>query len=375
MAATESQKRNALNWLTGRVRKATRVVRFDGPVRGVPSFCACCGRRPAGSSRAERRRADGQSIIVPYCAECHRHACATATRTLAVGLSSALLSLTAALTLPLCYEWMSAALYLLAMALLVGAPLALGGLVASGPGDPPHAPGRAAWWLRDGTLACIDERWAEDLAELNRATVTVASAAERLWSPWMLAAPVAVLVACPFVIDYLRPEVRVLNLTEQRMVLFVEGRRLAFIGPSSAESPSSGVDIRVPAGSRTLEARSVDGSSLERSVVRLQAGRQHLFAPGSPEYCFWLERTSYGRQGSFTARTQPLAGPSRFWTLPDDVDTWFSPNPPAASGDAVSTGGALTALRQGRCLDGPERPRPEEAGPTTGDLAGRGGGL
>ena len=119
--------------------------------------------------------------------------------------------------------------------------------------------------------------------------------------------------------------------------------------PASAattESASAGVDVTIPAGWRDLEARSIRGERLATARVRIQAGRQHLFAPGSPGYCFWLESTTYGRRVGAT-RIEPLEGHGRFWTLPQGVDTWFVPNPPAASADAVSTGGVLTALRQG----------------------------
>jgi len=88
--------------------------------------------------------------------------------------------------------------------------------------------------------------------------------------------------------------------------------------------------------------------------VRLVSGAMHFYAPASNGYCFWLEHTHYGRAKSFENDIEPLAGPSRFWVLARRVDTWFSPNPPATDDDR-STGGSLTALRQGPCNVAPRR--------------------
>jgi hypothetical protein len=314
------------------------------------------------------------TLIIPYCMECHRHAAARGTRLLALGLASGLLSLTAMVTLPLAVEWISYAFYLPAIALTAALPIALGACLAPGPGKLPHTPGRAAWWQKDGTLACTRAAWAARVAKLNGGSVQAASLQERLWSPWSVAVPIAALVASPFVLDYLRPEVRVLNLTEQRLELRADGQSLGFVEPSSTESASAGVDVRIPAGWRGLEARTLDGKRIGKTRVWVQAGRQHLYAPGSGDYCFWLESTSYGRQVGKT-RLEPLEGKGRFWTLPRSVDTWFAPNPPAASADALSTGGVLVALRQGRCADAP-LPTPSGGGSVdTRDLAGDGHGL
>ena len=86
--------------------------------------------------------------------------------------------------------------------------------------------------------------------------------------------------------------------------------------------------------------------------ISLQAGRRHLYAPGSADICFWLETTSYGREQKRPDKV-PLQGEVRFWVLPEEVNGWFMPSPPAPEG-ARATGGSTTVLRQGPCEDAPD---------------------
>jgi hypothetical protein len=288
---------------------------------------------------------------VPYCGACHEHASAAPTRALALSLAALLCAISAAVALPLLWDWVTAPVYVLSVVVAAGLPAALSPWIRTGPGTYPHAHGRAVWWTRDGALTCTNKAWATELADANRAPVEAVCVRERLWSPWMLSAPVVGAVAAPFWLSYQHADLRVLNLTESRLVLGSEGHRLAVIDPSSAESPAAGVDVRIPAGRRTLEVRTQEGRLVQRTSAFVQAGRQHLYAPASPAYCFWLETTDYARP--VPTRVEPLIGRDRFWVLPTDLDTWFAPNPPAASLGVRSTGGVLVALRQGRCQDAP----------------------
>jgi hypothetical protein len=91
--------------------------------------------------------------------------------------------------------------------------------------------------------------------------------------------------------------------------------------------------------------------------ARLLSGKNHLFAPASDEYCFWLETSRYGRGGGDTER-RPLAGEERFWVLPDGIDGFFAP-PPAPPAVASSlSGGSITVLRQAPCDRAPQEVRP-----------------
>ncbi|MBN1611786.1 MAG: hypothetical protein JW940_34450 [Polyangiaceae bacterium] len=349
--APTQRRQPALGWLTGRAAaiEAFRVM-LDPAGAIVPTRCACCGRA-ASLSRAERRRDDAKTLIVPYCGACHDHASAAQTRVLALSLAGLLCAIGTAAALPLLWDWVTAPVYLLSVLFAAALPAAVGPLLRTGPGAHPHAPGRAAWWTRGGGLTCTNRAWATELAHANRAPIEPCYVRERLWSPWMLSATVMGVVAAPFWLSYQRAELRVLNLTESRLVLSADGHPLAVIEPSSAESPAAGVDVRIPAGRRTLEVRTQDGRMVQRTSAFVQAGRQHLYAPASPTFCFWLETTDYARQAA--SQVEPLVDEDRFWLLPTDLDTWFAPNPPAASPGVRSTGGVLVALRQGRCADAP----------------------
>lgn len=355
--------RVASGWLTGRAHtvKGFRIA-LDPTAAVVPTGCACCGA-PASLTLSERRRSDAKTLIVPYCESCHDHASTVATRTLALSLAALLLGLSTAVAVPLLWDWVTLPAYVAAVLLAAGLPAALGQVVRSGPGAKPHAPGKAVWWEGDGVLAGTNMAWARELATANRARVDSACVRERLWSPWMLSAAVVGLVAAPFWLSYQHASVRVLNLTDLPLRLSADGRQLALVEPSSAESPAAGVDVRVPAGRRILEVSTRAGHLVRRTSVFIQAGRQHLYAPASPAYCFWLETTTYDSDNPSQPQMEPLVGDDRFWVLPTQLDTWLAPNPPAASLGVRSTGGVLVALRQGRCEDAPSSTRLPSVGP------------
>jgi hypothetical protein len=124
---------------------------------------------------------------------------------------------------------------------------------------------------------------------------------------------------------------------------------LGSVDPSSSESPRAGRQFRVPAGPHRLSAVTLDGRVLSDEQVSVRPASEHLYAPASSSRCFWLETTNYGRQAAKPTRRQWLAHEPRFWLIPERVDTWFAPNPTPLAEDQRSTGGSLTALRQGRC--------------------------
>ena len=134
--------------------------------------------------------------------------------------------------------------------------------------------------------------------------------------------------------------------------LFVDGHRVARVEPSSGESPLAGLELRLPAGERSLVSVDAEGKPVASARISLQAGRRHLYAPGSADICFWLETTSYGREQKRPDKV-PLQGEVRFWVLPEEVNDWFMPSPPAPEG-ARATGGSTTVLRQAPCEDAPD---------------------
>jgi hypothetical protein len=140
-------------------------------------------------------------------------------------------------------------------------------------------------------------------------------------------------------------------LSEQRLTIWVDGRSLGELAPTSFESSDAGLVVRLPAGPRQLSALTAAGVPIQQVSVQLERGVEHLYAPASARHCFWLDIAGYGRQSSH--RIVPLQGAERFWALRGGVDTWFVAPAPPTSTDRRSSGGILTAVRHARCEDAP----------------------
>jgi hypothetical protein len=144
-----------------------------------------------------------------------------------------------------------------------------------------------------------------------------------------------------------RGQVRVLNHGDEPFALWVDGRRVARVEPSSGESARAGVELALPAGLRELRVTSeLDGRELFRARARVSGGSPHLFAPLSAGYCFSIERRGYGDAEGEPLASEPLEGSASFWVLPDGI-AWFTPNP--EPGPLETSGGTLSCLRQRRC--------------------------
>lgn len=144
-----------------------------------------------------------------------------------------------------------------------------------------------------------------------------------------------------------RGQVRVVNHGEEPFALWVDGKRVARVDPSSGESALAGAWLTLPAGERELR---VVGESSGRELFRarelVQGGTPHLFAPQSAGYCFTIERRGYGSAKDEPLDSVPLDGANPFWALPDGI-AWFTPNP--EPGPLQTSGGTLSCLRQKRC--------------------------
>ena len=149
-----------------------------------------------------------------------------------------------------------------------------------------------------------------------------------------------------------RGDVRVLNHGDEPFALFVDGKRVARVEPSSGESALAGVQLTLPAGVRELRVVAEgDKRELFRARELIEGGSPHLFAPLSAGYCFTIERRGYGDAQEGAARdidAQPLEGSNPFWVLPDGI-SWFTPNP--EPGPFQTSGGTLSCLRQKRCTN------------------------
>jgi hypothetical protein len=312
----------------------------------LPAECASCGAAPA-CSRLERGPVM-RELFVPYCEACDTRLSRQTTRALAMAVASLLCAGAFGSIGPLLWPWASAAALLAASTLAGVLPLALA--YALERRAPSHAL-RALWWRRNAGLVCERVAYARELERLNG--VTAAIERVRPLGHWGWAVLGIALGALCSLLAYRwhHPRLHALNLNEQRLFLWVDGRALAELAPSSFESPDAGVVLRVPAGHRQLELRSAAGTPVASTRVVLERGVEHLYASASDDHCFWLERVGYGRQSS--RQIERLTAADRFWALRDGVDTWFVP-PPPASADRRSSGGVLRALRYARCEAVPE---------------------
>jgi hypothetical protein len=333
------------------------IVTLDPIGCDVPPECASCGAL-ASSSRALRRPRDGAAIIVPYCDACHACASSPRTRTLSASLASCLVALTLASALPAVFGNVPA--LLLALLVNVGAlsPLVVGEVLSRSPSTARAGVGCAAWWTSSGELACKYEAWAAELARRNQCAIRSARISSSSWRWSYVAGPLVGSVLIGLFYPFYHPRVRILNLTPERLSVWVDGRPEAEVEPTSTENPRAGVERRLPAGNRLLEARTPSGRVVSRVNVRITGGGRHLYAPGSDGYCFWLESTAYGLRAPAPENVTSLISEQRFWLVPEGVDTWFSPNPPPAADDR-STGGVLLALRQAPCDKAPIPTEPE----------------
>lgn len=327
-----------------------KAVRVAASELSIPEECACCGAPP--THKARETHFSGRSVFVPYCAECHAHVSREATRVFATSLSSLIVTFTLAAGLPLVWEPSASLPYVLCV--LAGGLFPIGlGMAIPRRSSPGHASaGRALRFRYDGSLSCARPDLADRIAESSGATAFEARFSESR----VPRATVVVLVgASAFLPAYYRvhfPLVRVVNLTDDRLEIAVDDKVRASVPPTSAESTGAGVELRVAAGRRTFSARDPTGHLVDTATGTVRSGDQHLYAPASAPYCFWIETTGYGRSRDLGTSIEPLSGPPRFWALPEAIDLWFSP-PPEADFDDRSTGGYLRAVRQARCEAAP----------------------
>jgi hypothetical protein len=299
----------------------------------MPPECAGCGAPAAPSPEGARGAAR-----VPYCSTCRdAHARYDAV----------------ALALPLFWPRASLGAHLAMAAIAALLPLAALGVAARYPRRVGAA--RSLWPVLGS--GCVVER--------HELAVRLASCSQRppraLRLPpfayrvgwWSVPGLALVLAALAFAWHH--PRLRVLNLAGERIELFVDAAFEASIDPVRQRDADSVITLRLSRGEHWLEARDARGRTLAEARGELLGGREHLYAPGGSDECFWLEVTGYGRDE--TRDVLPLAAPSRFFSIETDVDTWLSENPEPSSGDRRSSGGTLTALRHSPCGRAPEAVR------------------
>ncbi|MBN2196615.1 MAG: hypothetical protein JW751_27630 [Polyangiaceae bacterium] len=323
------------------------LVALDPEVARFPDECAGCSGYATTSEIVGR---GARSVVVPYCTECLRRSSAARTRELATVIASVVMTAAVAGGAPLVWPWAGP------VALSLGAVFASAAPVVATcwllPRFLPRlARLRAVFFTWRGELAFRRPLFAERVAALNGSKEL--RGARRVERPAVavLAGPVLAMVAGPVLYYLHHPLVRVLNLHSETAFVEVDGHFVAKVLGSSIESPAAGVDVRIPAGRRQIVARSRSGM-VDDDRVLVRGGRHHLYAPGTHDYCFWLETMSYGRDGPPGVGRRSLDPAASFWVLPRKIDAWFA-TIPASRGEARWSGGDLTALRQARCRNAP----------------------
>jgi hypothetical protein len=311
----------------------------------VPQSCCNCGQ-PATVAQPEGLR--GQNLLIPYCDECGVAAAGLGTLRLASTVASALLVTTLLLVLP---GWFGrlGLLGSLVLLLVSGAlPLLVAGGVRRGFGAPRTAAVRAVFWLRPNVLACFNPSWAAGLAQRDESELERVNVREPVLTPWMWSAVVLGVALLPKVHSYLMPSVVALNFGDSAVDIEFDSGQSVRVDPTSLESERAGSRVRLPAGTHTATLRSLEGQVLETRELRVQPGALHLLSVSGREHCFWLERDAYGQAGD-AERRYDLLDPNRaFWVIDTRVDSLFAANPETST-DRASSGGIMTALRQGRC--------------------------
>lgn len=329
-----------------RARRKAALVTLAATGVLVPAGCACCGEPAARSAVA--RGPGGAELIVGYCDACIGHLGRESVRKVAAGVASALVGFGLALALPLAryplpLPALAAVVFFAALA-----PLAV---VVFWPrrAEPGHgAEGPAVRFVGDKRLLCANDRFATELGRANDATIERVEFREARLAPRLFALPFLAVLVAVVTLLLSSPLVRIVNLGPERIVVEVDGRRVATVDPTSVEAPAAGLEVRVTAGLHELTAASAD-RVVAREVVTVESGHMHLFAPGSDGYCFWLETAEYGRGRAPGVTRTPLEGGGRFWVLPAELGGFFRPVPEQARAEARLTGGVVTVLRQAPC--------------------------
>jgi hypothetical protein len=312
----------------------------------MPPGCACCGEPAAKTALA--RAPSGAELIVGYCDACSVHLGRDSTRKLAGGVASGLLGFGLALALPFAPHPLS--MSALAALVFLGAfvPLVV---VFAWPrrAMPGHtAEGPAVRFVKDGALLCANDRFARELARANAVSLERARFREQRLPPGLLAIPGLAVPTALVTLLASSPVVRIVNLGPERLMVEVDGRRIATVDPTSVEAPSAGIEVRVTAGPHEFLARTQE-RVVESESAAVESGHAHLYAPASEGYCFWLETAEYGRSRSGSVAREPLTDGVHFWVLPADLGGWFRPAPEQSLEEARLTGGVVTVLRQAPC--------------------------
>ncbi|MGC4065637.1 MAG: hypothetical protein QM784_13520 [Polyangiaceae bacterium] len=289
-------------------------------------------------------------VIVPYCEPCARHEQRSKSFHLGARIGSWIVAFSSSILL--CLTWLPL-FAIVAISILLSILPLLSRAIFTLPRQLGHASRERAVWVSGETVHAASASWAERVSELNGAQLRRIRLRFSRLGAWAVAGPIVALFLGPFAFQALRPRLRVLNFTDARLTIYVDGHRLGYVEPTSGEHPAAGAEFRVPSGRRRLSARQGGKSSGFDVSVVVRNGLRHVFAPGATPGCLYVQRLAYGlsRLGESAEpkviEVEPLESKDRFWTIAADVEPWFVPERRVSSG--VTTGGVVSLLRMGQC--------------------------
>jgi hypothetical protein len=320
------------------------VVRVEVERFECAPLCARC-LSPATGNRLEDSPSGAKTINVPYCQDCLDSFGKQSVARLAWILASVLLGVAGCVFFPL-LPWLSRAAAVSGAVFFAAVPWILGQLWLRRADSP--LPLRSAAYASGEGVVCSNAEWAQILGERLGATVEHRQLRTGVALGWSTAGLVITVIVTPGLYDTFHCEARILNLTEEELVVTVDHHLLAVTRPTTREHPRAGSIVRIAMGSRHIEARRHDGTLVHEDLVQISAGQTYLYVPlHPPETCFWLERTALGRERTVVTEREALPASKDFWQMPVAIDTWFTP----ALGPESNffTGGVVTSLRQGPC--------------------------
>lgn len=320
------------------------VVRVDVERFECAPICSHC-LNPAVGNRLELGSSGAKTITVPYCQECLDSFGKQSVARLGWILASVLLGVSGCVFFPL-LAWLSRVAAVSGALFFAALPWIFGQLWLGRAGV--SRPFRSAAHASNEGVVCRNENWAQLLGKHLGAGVQHHRVRVGIALGWSTAGLIITAVVTPGLYDTFHCEARLLNLTEEELVITVDHHLLAVTKPTTQEHPRAGSIVRIAMGPRHIESRRHDGTLVHEDSVRISAGQTYLYAPEHPsETCFWLERAALGRERTVVTEREALPTDRDFWQMPVSIDTWFMP----ALGPESNffTGGVVTSLRQGPC--------------------------
>lgn len=334
-------------------------VEVAEPVLSWGGQCACCaGRATMAQTPSRAVRVWGRGIpklAVPLCSACCGHVQTRKIWEHSLAATAAFVGLAGAWLTLSCWEWASYPAVL--GVALFGLPVSLLARLARRRGRCERESrwqGVTARWVGKDTRGSILISPSVVLAEvLGESGCAVARTKVTEWDVVRaaIATMVVAWIGCPWLWIRFHPVVHVINVSEGPLGVWVDGRRAGTVPAVLGEARNASVEMRVPEGWRTFEARDGSGNMVDRTEARAGREGEMLYAPAHGRRCFWVEQRSYGVAALRSGTTLRLMREQSFHVIPMAVDGWFEPNPEGGAATKWFSGGVRRTVRQGSCAE------------------------